>query len=61
VALTLWYLGLGLLLNNAWILLLVLPLLFLMDRWVIPREERHLEVKFGAEYLCYKAAVRRWL
>jgi protein-S-isoprenylcysteine O-methyltransferase Ste14 len=61
VALTLWYLGIGLILNNAWVLLLVLPVLFIMDRWAIRREEHHLEAKFGAEYLRYKARVRRWL
>jgi len=33
----------------------------LMALVVIPREERYLEGKFGAEYLDYKAAVRRWL
>jgi protein-S-isoprenylcysteine O-methyltransferase Ste14 len=31
VALTLWYLGLGLLLNNGWVLLLMLPLVLVMD------------------------------
>ncbi len=61
LALTLWYLGSGLALNNAWVLLLVLPLLLVMDRRVIPREERHLEAKFGADYRRYKAQVRRWL
>jgi protein-S-isoprenylcysteine O-methyltransferase Ste14 len=61
VALTLWYLGIGLLLNNAWVLLLVLPVLFIMDRWAIRREERHLEAKFGGEYVRYKSTVRRWL
>jgi protein-S-isoprenylcysteine O-methyltransferase Ste14 len=61
VALTLWYLGIGLVLNNAWVLLLAIPPVLVMDRWAIPREERHLEEKFGPEYIRYKACVRRWL
>jgi len=27
----------------------------------VPKEERHLEAKFGEQYLRYKSAVRRWL
>ena len=61
VALTLWYLGIGLVLNNAWILLLTIVPVFIMDRWAIPREERHLEEKFGQEYVQYRDRVRRWL
>jgi len=61
LALTLWYLGIGLIFNSAWILLLAIPPFVVMDRWAIPREERHLEEKFGQEYGQYKARVRRWL
>lgn len=61
VALTLWYLGIGLLLNNVWVLLLTIPLVLVMDRCVIRREEQHLEAKFGDEYRRYKSSVRRWL
>jgi len=61
VALTLWYLGAGLILNNGWVLLLVAPLLVFMDRCVVPKEEHHLEAKFGEQYVRYKATVRRWL
>ena len=61
VSLTLLYLGIGILLNNGWILILVAPVLLVMDLWVVRREERHLEAKFGEEYLRYKASVRRWL
>jgi protein-S-isoprenylcysteine O-methyltransferase Ste14 len=61
VALTLWYLGIGLVLNNAWILLLTIVPVFIMDRWAIPREERHLEEKFGQGYIQYKTRVCRWL
>ena len=61
VSLTLVYLGIGLLLNNGWILILVAPVFLVMDLWVVRKEERHLETRFGEDYLRYKAAVRRWL
>ncbi len=61
VSLTLLYLGIGNLLNNGWILILVAPVFLVMDLWVVRREERHLEAKFGEEFFQYKAAVRRWL
>ena len=61
VSLTLLYLGIGTLLNNAWILILVAPVFLVMNMWVVSREERHLEATFGEEFLRYKAAVRRWL
>ena len=61
VSLTLLYLGIGILLNNGWILILVRPVFLVMDLWVVRREERHLEAKFGKDFLRYKGAVRRWL
>ena len=61
VSLTLLYLGIGLFLNNGWVLILAIPVLLAMDLWVVRREERHLEAKFGDEYRDYKAGVRRWL
>jgi protein-S-isoprenylcysteine O-methyltransferase Ste14 len=33
----------------------------LMSFVVIPREEQYLETRFPADYLAYKASVRRWL
>ena len=61
LSLTLVYLGIGILLDNGWALMLVVPLLVVMDRWVVVSEERHLAAKFGDQYLRYKSAVRRWL
>ena len=61
VSLTLLYLGIGILLNYGWILILVAPVFLVMNLWVVRREERHLEAKFGEEFLRYKAAVRRWI
>lgn len=61
VSLSMLYVGLGFVFNNAWILLLVIPVLFIMDRKVIAREEKHLEETFGKDYAQYKLAVRRWL
>jgi protein-S-isoprenylcysteine O-methyltransferase Ste14 len=33
----------------------------MVDRYVIPREERYLRAKFGDEYAAYTQRVRRWL
>jgi protein-S-isoprenylcysteine O-methyltransferase Ste14 len=42
--------------------LLILPLVVVVvDRYVIPREERYLERAFGDHYRQYKVHVRRWL
>jgi protein-S-isoprenylcysteine O-methyltransferase Ste14 len=60
-SLTLLYLGVASLINALWIVLLVVPLLVVIQRGVIGREEAYLERKFGEEYLNYKARVRRWI
>lgn len=61
LALTLLYVGIALLFNALWALLLLLPLMVVMQRGVVEREERYLERKFGEEYRRYKARVRRWV
>ncbi len=60
-AVVLLILGAGVWANSLWIWLMVAPLVFVMNRAVIVREERHLERRFGRDYLEYKQAVRRWL
>jgi protein-S-isoprenylcysteine O-methyltransferase Ste14 len=60
VSLTL-LLGIGILINSGWVLMLVIPVFLVMDLWVVRREERHREAKFGEQYLRYKRTVRRWL
>ena len=40
---------------------LLIPCLFVIDRFVIAREERYLSARFGAEYDAYRQKVRRWL
>ena len=42
-------------------MLLSPPVVMVMQREVIGREERYLERAFGEEYLAYKAQVRRWV
>jgi protein-S-isoprenylcysteine O-methyltransferase Ste14 len=53
--------GLGLAAGNLSMLLFALPMFLYLDRFVIPREERYLERRFGADYLAYRNKVRRWL
>jgi protein-S-isoprenylcysteine O-methyltransferase Ste14 len=61
VALTLIYVGLALLANALWVLVLIVPVLLVMHYGVVRREERYLEAKFGDAYRAYRASVRRYL
>ena len=54
-------LGIGVGAQNGWILLLLPLALALVHATAIRHEEAYLERKFGADYLAYKKAVRRWL
>jgi protein-S-isoprenylcysteine O-methyltransferase Ste14 len=55
------YAGIAVLSSAIWVLAVLVPVLFLIDRGVIRREERHLERRFGDDYLRYKARTRRWI
>jgi protein-S-isoprenylcysteine O-methyltransferase Ste14 len=55
------YVGLAIAMDSWVALLLLLPCLVVVDRFVIRREERYLAAKFGTPYTAYCAKVRRWL
>ncbi len=57
----LFAIGVALLMNNLWIILVLAPLMIYVDAGIVRREERSLEQQFGDEYLEYKRSVRRWL
>ena len=60
VAWTLIYLGLVLLLDSAWLLILT-PVLAVVVHWEARREERRLVEAFGSDYEEYRSRVRRYL
>ena len=61
VASALLYTGASLWFGALWTLTLLPFPLGILQFYVIAREERYLERRFGREYLDYKARVRRWL
>ena len=61
LALTLVYCGLSLAVNSWWGGVVLAPLLVVMHRGVVLREERYLERKFGETYRRYRSQVRRYL
>jgi protein-S-isoprenylcysteine O-methyltransferase Ste14 len=61
VALVLLFIGIGVALSNLWELICLIPAIVVIDRHVIPEEERRLERAFGDQYRVYKSQVRRWL
>ncbi len=61
LGLTAIQLGLGLVLGNIWVILMLIPTVAIICYGVILPEEMYLERKFGSEYRDYKAKVRRWI
>jgi protein-S-isoprenylcysteine O-methyltransferase Ste14 len=60
LAFSLFVFGIACWRNSIWLLGTLAVAACPMNFVVIPREERYLKRRFGAEYLQYKAKVRRW-
>ncbi|MGH8716274.1 MAG: methyltransferase family protein [Burkholderiales bacterium] len=60
IAITLVYIGLTLAFYTWWGIVVLVPLLILMHRGVVLREERYLDEKFGETYRQYCSKVRRY-
>jgi len=60
VTLSFVIIGLGIWLDNIWIIAMLVPVLILMHYGVIKKEEQYLTKKFGDKYLKYKETVPRW-
>jgi protein-S-isoprenylcysteine O-methyltransferase Ste14 len=61
LGLTLLYAGLMTFFQLPWGVLFTPIVIWLITVWVIGPEEEYLEHQFGAEYVQYKQAVRRWV
>ena len=61
LSMALFAVGIGILANELWIILTLIPVLGIIHIGVILREEKYLTKKFGEEYARYKARVRRWM
>jgi protein-S-isoprenylcysteine O-methyltransferase Ste14 len=53
--------GIAFSVNSLWIALMQISVVLLIQKFVIEKEERYLESKFGEEYRIYKCQVRRWI
>jgi protein-S-isoprenylcysteine O-methyltransferase Ste14 len=61
IAFVIAYFGLAIMLTSLWVLLLLIPVLAILQRGVVEREEAYLERQFGDAYRKYQARVPRWL
>jgi protein-S-isoprenylcysteine O-methyltransferase Ste14 len=61
LAFSVFQLGIASWVNSVWLIGTLIAAIAVMASVVIPREERYLERRFGADYLDYKRSVRRWL
>jgi protein-S-isoprenylcysteine O-methyltransferase Ste14 len=53
--------GVGLALDNWWVLASCAPALLVVRQTAVLKEEAYLEARFGTRYRAYKARVRRWI
>ncbi len=61
VGLAILYLAITCFIGNWWNVILFPLLFFIIQEYIIKREEKYLELEFGEEYNDYKKTVRRWL
>jgi protein-S-isoprenylcysteine O-methyltransferase Ste14 len=61
ISFVIFYFGLAIMLTTAWMLVLLIPVLIVLQRGVVEREEAYLQAKFGEAYRKYQARVPRWL
>ena len=61
VAFTIIYISILIMTNSWYGLLLLVPLLIVVQKGIIEKEEKYLLQKFGEEYLSYRKKVNRWL
>jgi protein-S-isoprenylcysteine O-methyltransferase Ste14 len=60
ISFTLFHIGISIAFNSWLSFLLLVPLLPLVQKGIIGKEEKYLTQKFGEEYLMYKSMVPRW-
>ena len=61
LSLVFFHIGLSFIINSIWILILILPAIYSVQKFCIEREEKYLEGKFDSQYLDYKKQVRSWM
>ena len=61
VGLAFVYIGVACLVGNWWTFILLPFLIFIIQEYIIKREEKYLEIEFGQTFRDYKKTVRRWL
>ncbi|MGB6906120.1 MAG: isoprenylcysteine carboxylmethyltransferase family protein [Methyloceanibacter sp.] len=61
IGLVILYFALAIVLTSAWMLVLLIPVLIVLQRGVVEREEAYLKTKFGDAYRQYQARMPRWL
>ena len=54
------FIGISIMFNLWYGIILLIPLLVIVQKGIIEREETYLTQKFGEEYLSYKRKVARW-
>ena len=61
LSMVLFYIGLAFFFNSIWMIVIVPPAIYMIQKFCVEQEEKVLEARYGTYFTTYKTKVHRWI